>query len=92
MKKSFLAALAVAPLLWSLPSLAKETTTTVKVAGWHCAGCAQETEAAIKKVKGVKSASADFDKHTVVVAYDDAKAQPAQIAKAVSKAGYHIEK
>ncbi len=79
-------------LLLSVPALAKETTATVKVKGWHCAGCAGETEAALKQVKGVKSAKADFDKHTVVVAYDDAQTKPAQIDKAIAKAGYAVEK
>ncbi len=88
MKKIIVAA----ALALSFPALAKQTTTTVKVKGWHCAGCAQETEDAIKKVKGVKSATADFDKHTVVVAYDDSQAKPGQIDKAVKKAGYKVEK
>ena len=72
----------LASLFLSLPALGKEATATVKVKGWHCAGCAGETEAALQKVKGVKSAKADFDKHTVVVAYDDAQTQEKQIDKA----------
>jgi copper chaperone CopZ len=92
MKKLLIAAVSIAPLFLSVPSFAKETTTTVKVKGWHCAGCAGETETAVKEVKGVKNATADFDKHTVVVAYDDAQAKPGQIEKAISKAGYTVEK
>jgi periplasmic mercuric ion binding protein len=83
---------ALASLLLSVPALAKDATATVKVKGWHCAGCAGETEAALEKVKGVKSAKADFDKHEVVVAYDDAQTKPAQIDKAIVKAGYAVEK
>ncbi|MHB8419009.1 MAG: heavy-metal-associated domain-containing protein [Myxococcales bacterium] len=88
--KSTIAALA--SLVLSLPAFAKEATATVKVKGWHCAGCAGETEAALKQVKGVKSAKADFDKHTVVVAYDDAQTGAPQIDKAIAKAGYQVEK
>ncbi len=88
MKRIMLAAV----LSLSLPALAKEVSTTVKVRGWHCAGCAQETEDAVKQVKGVKTATADFDKHTVVVGYDDALAKPAQIQRAIAKAGYHVAK
>ncbi len=83
---------ALSSLLFALPALAKETTTTVKVKGWHCAGCAGETEAAVKHVKGVKTVKADFDKHTVVVAYDDSKTGAVQIDKAIAKAGYQVEK
>jgi P-type Cu+ transporter len=73
-------------------AFAGTTQTTVKVSGWHCAGCADETADAIKKVKGVKTADADFDKGEVVVAYDDSKAKPADFAKAVKKSGYHVAK
>ena len=73
-------------------AFAGTTQTTVKVTGWHCEGCAEETAEAIKKVKGVKSADADFDKGEVVVAYDDAKAKPADFAKAVKKSGYQVAK
>ncbi len=69
-------------------ALANEVKTTLQVTGWHCAGCAEETTAALKKVKGVKSVDADFDTNKIVVAYDDAKVNPAQIEKAVKKAGY----
>jgi copper chaperone CopZ len=91
-KKLIIAAFSIAPLLLSAPAFAKETTATVKVKGWHCAGCAGDTENALKQVKGVKNATADFDKHTVVVAYDDSQAKPGQIEQAISKAGYTVEK
>jgi copper chaperone CopZ len=91
-KKIIIAAVSIAPLLLAAPSFAKETSTTVKVKGWHCSGCAGETETALKQVKGVKTATADFDKHTVVVAYDDSQAKPSQIEQAISKAGYTVEK
>jgi copper chaperone CopZ len=79
-------------LLAPATALADMTQTTVKVKGWHCAGCAEETADAIKKVKGVKSVDADFDKGEIVVAYDDAKAKPADFEKAVKKSGYHVSK
>ncbi len=90
--------LSLAALAWALVVLAPATAfagmteATVKVKGWHCAGCAEETADAIKKVKGVKTVDADFDKGQVVVAYDDAKAKPADFEKAVKKSGYHVAK
>jgi mercuric ion binding protein len=91
-KRFAIAALSMLTLAVAAPSFAKETTTTVKVKGWHCAGCAGETEEALKEVKGVKKATADFDKKQVVVAYDDSKAKPSQIEAAITKAGYTVEK
>jgi mercuric transport protein len=69
-------------------ALADEVKTTMDVKGWHCAGCAEETTAALKKVKGVKSVDADFDSSKIVVAYDDSKTNTAAIEKAIKKAGY----
>lgn len=90
MKKLFAAAFLTLSL--SATAFAGEATTTVKVSGWHCAGCAEETADAIKKVKGVKSVNADFDKSEVVVAYDDAKVKLADVDKAVKKSGYSVAK
>ncbi len=92
--KKFLSVAAIAAVVVFMPlrALAGTTQTTVKVAGWHCAGCAEETADAIKKVKGVKSVDADFDKGEIVVAYDDSKAKPADFEKAVKKSGYHVAK
>ena len=92
--KKLLAVTAVASLAFfsAASALASEAKTTVKIAGWHCAGCAEETAEAIKKVKGVKSVDADFDKNEVVVAYDDSKVKPADFEKAVKKSGYNVAK
>jgi copper chaperone CopZ len=94
MKKILSIAAVAGALLAFAPAIAfaGTTQTTVKVSGWHCAGCAEETADAIKKVKGVKSVDADFDKGEIVVAYDDAKAKPADFEKAVKKSGYHVAK
>ena len=81
---------AAAFLLLSGSALANEVKTTMDVKGWHCAGCAEETTAALKKVKGVKSVDADFDTNKIMIAYDDSKVKPADIEKAVKKAGYTV--
>ncbi len=89
MKKLFAV---VAATLLSATAFAGEATTTVKISGWHCSGCASDTAAAIKKIKGVKSATPDFEKSEVVVAYDDSQAKPADFEKAVKKTGYDVAK
>ena len=89
MKKLFAVA---ALVLFPVTAFAGEATTTVKISGWHCSGCAEDTAAAIKKIKGVKTVTADFEKSQVVVAYDDAQVKPADFEKAVKKTGYDVAK
>ena len=48
----------------------------------------RKTEAKLKEVKGVESATADREKGEVVVKYDDAKAKPADLEKAVADSGF----
>ncbi len=87
---------AVAALFMSLASFstasAKEANLTLRVSGWHCAMCPAKTEAAVKKVRGVQDAQADFDKKTLAVTYDDGKTGPKKIERAVVKAGFQVEK
>ena len=82
--------LAAAIALFSGEAMAAEASKTLDVSGWHCGGCSAATEAAIKKVGGVKDAKADFDKGTVAVTFDDSKANVADLEKAVEKAGYKV--
>src|SRR5689334_18139237 len=84
MKKIILALILCAPAA----AFAKDTTATFNVKGWHCGGCSAKTETAVKKVEGVKSATADDDKGTLVVAYDDAKTNEKALMDAVKKIGY----
>src|SRR6266849_5969692 len=72
-------------------ALAAEKTETMKVSGWHCAGCAAKTEAALKDVKGVTAVAADKNKKEVKVTYDDAKVKRADLEKAIADSGYDVE-
>lgn len=81
-----------ASLALSAPAFAKEISTTMKVGGWHCGGCAGKTEKALKGVKGVTGAKADKATNSVTVTYDDAAASPADLEKAVAEIGYKVEK
>ena len=91
MKTTILAAFAGAVLL-SSAAFAKDASTTMKVGGWHCGGCAGKTETALKGVKGVKDAKADASAKTVTVTYDDAAATPADLEKAIVALNYKVEK
>ena len=73
-------------------ALAAEKTETLKVSGWHCAGCSAKTEAALKDVKGVTVATADKNKKQVTVTYDDSKAKHADLEKAIADSGFTVDK
>jgi copper chaperone CopZ len=76
----------------SSAALANVKTDTIKVSGWKCEKCPAKTEAKLKQVNGVESASADREKGQVVVKYDDAKAKPADLEKAVADSGFAVAK
>jgi copper chaperone CopZ len=69
-------------------SLAAEKTETIKVTGWHCAGCSAKTETALTGIKGVKTASADKTKNQVSVTYDDSKVKRADLDKVIADSGF----
>jgi copper chaperone CopZ len=89
MKKLFAFALAAG---LSGPALAAEKTETLKVSGWHCAGCSAKTEAALKEMKGVTAVAADKSKQQVKVTYDDAKVKHADLEKAIADSGFTVDK
>ena len=86
-----IAAVALAAGL-STAAFAAPKTETLKVSGWHCAGCAARTESALKDLKGVTTAAADKKKKEVTVIYDDSKVKRADLEKAVADSGFTIEK
>jgi mercuric transport protein len=86
-----IAAVALAAGL-STAGFAAPKTETLKVSGWHCAGCAARTESTLKDLKGVSTAAADKKKQQVTVTYDDAKLTRADLEKAVADSGYTVDK
>ena len=76
----------------SAATLAATKTETVKVSGWKCEKCPAKTEAKLKAVPGVESASADREKNQVVVKYDDSKAKRTDLEKAVADSGFTASK
>jgi copper chaperone CopZ len=76
----------------STATLAATKTETVKVSGWKCEKCPAKTEAKLKAVNGVESATADREKNQVVVKYDDSKTKHADLEKAVADSGFAVAK
>lgn len=60
-----------------------------KVEGMMCAHCQMRVEKAVKSVKGVKVAEANFESGSLIVKADENKID--DIIKAVSDEGYTIE-
>ncbi len=79
-------------LALSTAALAADKTETIKVAGWHCGGCAARTESALKDVKGVGAVASDKTKKEVTVTYDDAKVKHADLEKAIADSGFSVDK
>jgi copper chaperone CopZ len=80
--------LGLALFMLASAALAAEQSLSLRVEGWHSKGDVYKTEAAVQQVRGVKSVSSDLAKKSITVSFDDAVANPAQIQKAISSAGY----
>lgn len=79
---------AVLIALTTLPALAAPRTATLSVAGMTCAACPITVKRALSRVPGVTGAEVDLGQRRAIVTYDDARTSPADLAKAVSDAGY----
>lgn len=85
--KSLIVAVTLA--IFSHVALAVETrTATLEVSGMTCAACPLTVKAALKKQPGVSEATVDFKTQRAEVKFDPAKVQAAQLAKAVTDAGF----
>ncbi|MEY2161260.1 MULTISPECIES: mercury resistance system periplasmic binding protein MerP [unclassified Rhodanobacter] len=87
MKKATLAfALILAGV--STAGLATTRTVTLDVPGMTCPTCPITIKKALQKIDGVGGITANVDKKTVTVTYDDAKTQPTTLTHATADAGY----
>ncbi len=82
------ATLALLGLMASSPVFAAEQTVSFSVPGMFCASCPFIVEAAMGKVEGVKSVTADAETRIVLVVFDDAIATIEQIELASTNVGY----
>jgi copper chaperone CopZ len=79
-------------LLLSTVALAKDTTETFKISGWHCEGCAGRTADAVKHLQGVKDATANAEGKTLTVVYDDTLAKSSDIESTIKSLHYKVQK
>src|ERR1035437_840430 len=63
---------------------------TYPVTGMSCASCAARTEAFVKSLPGIKSASVNFADTSILVEFLPEEISPPEIKKAVQSIGYDI--
>lgn len=73
---------------WAGAVLAADVKQDFKVMGWTCNHCSGKTISVVKKLDGVKDATADTDAGLLTVTFDDAKVKPEAIKDAIKGAGY----
>ena len=75
--------------IFSHVAMAAETrTATLDVNGMTCAVCPLTVKAALKKQPGVSEVNIDLKSHIAEVKFDPTKIRPAQLATAVTDAGF----
>jgi len=63
-------------------------TETLRVQGMRCASCEDTVERALRHLRGVRAAKADYGSETVVVTYDTFRCNQFQISQALELKGY----
>lgn len=87
---SLLKTIVVATGLFLAPiaAFAGNKTVTLKVDGMSCASCPYQVQNALKRVSGVKTATASLERREAVVVFDDATTTVAALTKATTDAGF----
>lgn len=88
MKNAIPALIVAALLLVPVPALAVEQTVTLKVNGMSCASCPYQVQSALKRVNGVKAATASLENGNAVVTFDDAVTNVAALTAATTSVGF----
>jgi copper chaperone len=66
------------------------TEKTLKVPDMHCGHCKAAVEGELNKLSGVGRASADVEKGTVEVSYDEGTVTTEDLEDAIEEAGYTV--
>jgi len=66
------------------------TEKTLQVPDMHCGHCKAAVESELNKLSGVQRASADVEKGTVEVSYDEGKVSAENLTDAIKEAGYTV--
>ena len=63
-------------------------TVELKVEGMDCQGCVKSVTRMLSGVAGVENVDVSLEKALARVTYDPAKAGPAELKRAIERAGY----
>jgi copper chaperone len=63
-------------------------TVELKVGGMDCQGCVQSVTRMLSGVPGVEKVDVSLEEGRARVTYDPAKSGPAQLKRAIERAGY----
>jgi copper chaperone len=66
------------------------TENTLRVPDMHCGHCKAAVEGELNKLSGVRSVSADVEKGTVEVSYDEGTVSTEDLEDAIEEAGYTV--
>ena len=66
------------------------TERTLRVPDMHCDHCKAAVEGELNKLSGVQRASADVEKGTVEVSYDEGTVSTQALKDAIEEAGYTV--
>jgi copper chaperone len=66
------------------------TDKTLSVEGMSCGHCKAAVEGELNKLSGIEAASANVEKGTVEVTYDEAKVTTEDLKGAIEEAGYTV--
>ena len=67
-------------------------TTTFKIEGMHCDGCARTVEALVRSEPGVKTATVSFKDAEARVLFDPQAIDEERLTVAIEKPGYRVVK
>ena len=65
-------------------------TTTIKIKGMTCMGCANSAKSVIESISGVINAEVSLDQAQAIIQYDDTKTNNEQFKQAIEGAGFEI--
>ena len=66
------------------------TKATFNVPEMSCGHCKAAVERELNKLSGVENSSADFEKGTVEVSYDESRVTTGELENAIEEAGYSV--
>jgi copper chaperone len=66
------------------------TEKTFQVPDMHCGHCKAAVESELSKLSGVQRASADVEKGTVEVSYDEGTVSTEDLEDAIEESGYTV--